>query len=258
MSAGDPPVQVSSDLPGIVASAVKQAVDDSRGLGLTWTLRLATVIVISPITIIYDGDTETSNAVSMIGPLRSGQRVYCLIIPPSGNFVVGATEATMSRGFLGANSTNNGTVCTTPGGGAETAVPAASWDIEPMYSLINNRIYRADLDGFTIESTGTGGAVSLLRLRKGSATTSGTQLGLKEIFHPVGFGGLTQSFTYRFYFKNTSGALVQTKLSLTINGVIGAGTWSLYGDTNDRLTIAVNDCGSVSDNTGFANLLTSV
>lgn len=258
MSDRDPPVQVSSELPDIIASAVKQAVDDSRGLGLTWTLRLATVIVIAPITIIYDGDTETSNAVSMIGPVRSGQRVYCLILPPSGNFIVGSTEATMSRGFLGANATNNGTVCTTPAGGAETAVPAASWDIEPTYSLINNRIYRADLDGFTIESTGGGGAVSLLRLRKGQATVVGTQLGLKELFHPVGFGGFTQSFSYRVYFKNTSGVTVQTKMSLSINGVVGAGTWSLYGDTNDRLTIAINDCGSVSDNTSFANLLASV
>lgn len=257
MSDRDPPVQVSSELPDIIASAVKQAVDDSRGLGLTWSLRMATALTAVPLTIIYDGDTSTSNAISMIGSIDPNQRVYALLIPPSGNFIVGTNETTLSRGLIGANTTNNGIVVSTPAGGAETAVPSASWDSEPRYEFIHNRIYRVDMDGFAIESSGAA-TVSLIRVRKGAATTTGTQLGLKELFHPAGFGGFTQSFSYRTYFKNTTGQTVQSKLSLTINGVVGAGIWQLYGGNEDQLKMVVNDCGWVSDNATFASLLATI
>lgn len=241
-----------------VLAAVQELINQSRALGLTWTLRMATVTTPSPLAVVYDGDTTVVSVVSMIGPLDVNQRIYVLLIPPSGSFVVGTTETSMSRGVLGINATDNGVVCTTPAGGAETAVPSAQWDSEPAYQLPNNRIFRATMSGFTIESTGAGGAVSFVRLRKGQQTTAGTVLGLKEVFHPNGFGGFTQSFCYDAWFKNTSGATVITQLSLTINGVVGGGTWSLSGLTGEPLVIVVQDLAWVADNTTFANTLNSV
>lgn len=241
-----------------VLAAVQELISQSRALGLTWTLRMATVTTPIPLAVVYDGDTTVVSVVSMIGPLDVNQRVYVLLIPPSGSFVVGTTEASISRGELGANATDNGTVVTTPAGGAETAVPSAQWDSEPMYQFLNNRIFRATITGFVIESTGAGGAVSFIRLRKGQQTTAGTVLGLKEVFHPINFGGFTQSFSYDVFFKNTSGSTVSTQLSLTVNGVVGAGTWALSGQTGDPLAIVVQDLAWVTDNAAFANTLNSV
>ena len=247
----DPIATTSLELPGVIASAVQQVVSDSRGLGLTWTLRIATILTTSPLTIIYDGDTDTSNAVSMIGPLAPLQRIYSLIVPPSGNFVVGCLNTTL--GNMGANTSTGGTVVTTPAGGAETAVPAGSWNAEPTYFFEPKVIYKATVSGFMIESTGAGSTVGLIRIRRGSASTTGTVLGLAEKFSPAGFGGLTQSFCYVMYFKNNTSDVVRTKLSLTINGVIGGGTWSLYGTANDApLAVVVESVGSITANLGLS------
>lgn len=88
----DPIAQTPSELPGIITSAVQQVVDNSRGLGLTWTLRMATVVKATPLTIIYDGDTKVVDANSMQGILTPGLRVFVIQVPPSGNFVVGFAE----------------------------------------------------------------------------------------------------------------------------------------------------------------------
>lgn len=241
------------ELPGIVASAVQQVVSDSRGLGLTWALRIATVSTTSPLAIIYDGDTQVINAVSMIGPLAPLQRVYSLMVPPSGNFIVGCLNTTL--GNMGANvcSLVGSAIITTPAGGAETAVPSGTWNVEPNFSFDPDTIYKATITGFVNESTGAG-AVCFIRLRRGSATIIGNQLGLVEMFTPAGFGGLTQSFHYVMYFKNT-GDVVRTKLSLTLNGVIGAGTWSFYGDnTNVPLAVVVESVGSITANPGLSRV----
>jgi hypothetical protein len=241
------------DLPDVVASAVEQVVDNSRALGVSWALRLGTISSTSPLAIIYDGDTQVVNATSMIGPLAIGGRCYVIMVPPSGNFVVGTANITV--GYLGANVAVGGTIVTTPAGGAETAVPSGSWSSEPIYSFDDDTVYKATLTGFVTESTGAGGAVSFLRIRKGAATTTGTQLGLTEVFSPGGFGGLTQGFTHVLYFKNGSGSTVRTRLSLTINGVIGAGTWSLSGTNTDiPLSVVVESVGSIFALPGLKNV----
>lgn len=247
----DPIAQLPSELPGVIASAVQEVVDNSRGLGISWTLRMATIASTSPLVAIYDGDTEVSNVVSMIGPLAPTQRCYVLIVPPSGNFIVGCFTSTL--GNLGANVSNGGV--STPAGGAETAVPSATWDTEPTYSFEDKTIYKATVSGFISESSGAGGAVAFVRLRRGSASITGTQIGLTEIFGPGGFGGLTASFTQMMYFKNTTGSVVRTKLSLTVNGVIGAGVWGLSGIASaNPLAVVVESVGSIFTNPGLSHV----
>jgi len=74
-------------------SAGAQAlVNDAQRLGLTWDLRPATVGSTDPLQVTVDADTIPINATSMVGVLTAGRRVYVLLIPPSGVFIVGFND----------------------------------------------------------------------------------------------------------------------------------------------------------------------
>jgi len=74
-------------------SAGAQAlVNDAQRLGLTWDLRPATVGNIDPLQVTVDADSIPINATSMVGALVTGLRVYVLLIPPSGVFIVGFND----------------------------------------------------------------------------------------------------------------------------------------------------------------------
>lgn len=67
-------------------------IDDAVRLGLTWRLRPATVAgVISPfrMPLLVDGDQTVIDGVSMLGELLEGQRVWVLLMPPAGVYVIG-------------------------------------------------------------------------------------------------------------------------------------------------------------------------
>jgi hypothetical protein len=87
-----PPPTTSQPL----SSPAKAIVDNAKRLGLTWTMRPATVSSLAftttshPVHIIYDGDTATVAAVSVCGVVPPGSRVLCIQIPPSGNFIIGS------------------------------------------------------------------------------------------------------------------------------------------------------------------------
>jgi hypothetical protein len=81
----------STELATLISVAAQEIVSQAKALGLVWTLRLATVSTASADTqtVIFDGDTAPLTVTNMSGaPLVSGQRVYGLIIPPAGNFVI--------------------------------------------------------------------------------------------------------------------------------------------------------------------------
>ena len=93
MTAPDEPVGEATQ------AQIAAIVGNAQRLGLTWTLRQATITDVNPTVLgIYDGDTGgiagqggTPIAMtSMIGSLLLGQRVYVIGVPPSGNFVVGS------------------------------------------------------------------------------------------------------------------------------------------------------------------------
>ena len=86
---------------GAMAQAqVRALVQNASALGLTWTLRPATVSIDSPITAVFDGDTNGIGMTSLIGPVAVGQRVFVLIIPPSGNYIVGSRDPDPDRRAL--------------------------------------------------------------------------------------------------------------------------------------------------------------
>ena len=77
---------------GAMAQAqVRALIQNATALGITWTLRPATVTGYdgSGALAVMDGDTVPIGVTPMISSLAVGQRVYVLVVPPSGNYVVG-------------------------------------------------------------------------------------------------------------------------------------------------------------------------
>jgi hypothetical protein len=103
MTGPDAVDHVTGMLPEVMVATVRQLIEQSRSLGMTWTLRLATVITTNPVRIVFDGDVETnlSPAVPMISEINAQQRVYVLIIPPAGNFICGSASILVVPSRLG-------------------------------------------------------------------------------------------------------------------------------------------------------------
>lgn len=113
---------LATDAPDLMSVGAQSIVGRSKSLGLVWTRRLATVISGSSApscTVIFDNDTIPVAAVSMIGVLTVGSRVYVDMVPPSGNFIVGvAITSSLGRGVIArAESAANSAAV-----GAETVV----------------------------------------------------------------------------------------------------------------------------------------
>lgn len=76
-----------------VKELVQQVVSEANRLGLTWTIKLATVVA-SSLTgglavVVVDGDTVPIRVSSMVGVPPAGARVYVICTPPAGNYIVG-------------------------------------------------------------------------------------------------------------------------------------------------------------------------
>lgn len=240
----------SEEAPDLISAGIQSTVERAASLGLTWDLRPATVSEgSSPAAVlaVYDGDTVDISMVSMIGPLPVSTRVYVIKVPPSGNYIVGFASEISD---LDANSTTQGTVATAAG--TEVAVPSGSWDFEPTFSLLNGSIYACDVSGGVFDSAGTLHQARI-RVREGSATITGTLLGFFQVTLPAGIGANVPYFYARSYIKNVTGTTVSTQLSLTVQRSVGAANVSLFGDSNQPLTVSVHRVGKATQLTGLAN-----
>lgn len=85
-------IEPDKEAPELISVGAQSIVANANRLGLTWQLRLATVVDgadTSAVIALYDSDSVNISMVSMIGALLTGMRVYVLQIPPAGNFIVG-------------------------------------------------------------------------------------------------------------------------------------------------------------------------
>lgn len=77
----------------LINTGISALVENAKRLGLTWTLRPATVgqdnLDGGRVVAVFDGDTERLTMTSLVGALLENDRVYVMIIPPSGNYIVG-------------------------------------------------------------------------------------------------------------------------------------------------------------------------
>ena len=114
---------ISQEAPSLIGIGTQSMVDSAKALGLTWTLRDATVSSPGTVTnalIIYDGDTVPITCINLTGnELELGQRVSGLQVPPSGNFIIGVKDPTFpasginSVGFNGTAVGNDSTASVT-------------------------------------------------------------------------------------------------------------------------------------------------
>lgn len=112
-SAGTPDSIIVQTVPDLIGVGVNALVENASRLGITWTLRIATVstVGIESVDAVYDGDTSAIGMVNMLGTgLAIGQRVYVMMIPPSGNFIVGfATQPLLGNNCTMVSSMASGT-----------------------------------------------------------------------------------------------------------------------------------------------------
>lgn len=240
--------QVAPELIGTGAQAV---VNDAKRLGLTWTITLATVTNTSPVEAVVDGDSVAIGMVSMVGFLSPDQRVYVIQVPPSGNFIVGFVSPARSYYGIGNQTGNLGT--TAP----EAAIILSAWAQEPSVVIHPNQIVKATVNIVLFQSTSTN-TVAAVRIRKGSVTVSGTLL-CRWACQLVTQASLNaNSFTLIGYFKNTTGSVVPTPLSVTLELAGGAPAVSVYSDSQFPLIVEVSPHSTVGVDPVFDARLVSV
>lgn len=139
--------------------------------------------------------------------------------------------------------------------GSEIAITSVSYTAEPTLALANGRVFRFMLQ-FGAYGSSAVASLTVVRVRAGAQTISGTQLGYYDV--NIGpFGGIVAAYSYIGFFKNTSGSTVNTKLSITNIRTTGATTTFLYGDANIPILMTVEDIGSSSD-PNFASLVANI
>jgi hypothetical protein len=87
---------VVTEAPALISVGTQSLVDNASRLGLTWELKLGTVVAVTSTgaaTVTLDADTVPIGVVSMVGTLTVNSRVYVMSVPPSGNFVIGQASA---------------------------------------------------------------------------------------------------------------------------------------------------------------------
>lgn len=83
-----------------IGVGIEALVETFRRMGLMWRLLPATVYTDDSNTpsstqIILDGDTEPTRAISMVGQVPQGARVFVMVVPPQGNYIVGISTGGM-------------------------------------------------------------------------------------------------------------------------------------------------------------------
>lgn len=77
-----------------IGVGIEALVETFRRMGLAWRLLPATVFADNTNTpsstkVTIDGDTDPTRAISMVGQVPQGARVFLMVVPPQGNYIVG-------------------------------------------------------------------------------------------------------------------------------------------------------------------------
>lgn len=245
----DPPSEVAQ----IAASAIRQLSLDPQALGISWNLRIATVASANPLYAQFDGDLAGSALAmtSMVGPCGVGQRVYVLIVPPSGNFIVGFADEPLRAPLDEIPYTVVGTTASSSGG---TEV-ATTWTSQPAMTFGPGRLFK-----FTLNLGMFGGdttpEMNLIRIRQGIGTT-GRVLAVYRADMP-GIAGQVQARVFIGYFKNATASSIVDQLDVTNQYVIGGTGSGLYGDTTIPMMLAVETYGLIVDHTNLSTISVSL
>ncbi len=250
--------------PELISAAVKQILASAKALGLTWSLRIATISVLQSVGSnepplvagIYDGDSAAIGLTNITGEeLLPGQRVYCLMVPPSGNFIIGFVGIPTPPFSTFGVAAPNGNIAQSTGG-VETAVSLANWTTEPVARIRKNKIARITVMLNSFVNTATD-SVFIVRVRLGSVTTTGTILAGWRVDANTA-STTVQSGTFIGYCSNTSNGTSAATLSLSVLNNTGAATVGLYADATLPLVVGVEEICTTDDNPILAAICQSV
>lgn len=216
-----------------VSTLVKAVQDNAERLGLSWSLKIATCVKTSPFKVRFDGDDPSEHTIESAletQPL-TGDRVYVMTVPPSGNYAIGFVAPLLGRLVDIMYCTASGLIASSNVLGTEIAVPSASWTYEPSITFKNERSYMIMSDPSPF-ATGTPATFGQFVIRKGAASVTGTVLALHRCHYPANFNNTGKNEVMTGWVKNFSGADITTKLSLTVTWTVipvGANGLSIYG-----------------------------
>lgn len=250
--------------PELISAAAKQIVANAKALGLTWTLRIATISVLQSVGSnepplvagTYDGDSVAIGLTNITGEeLLPGQRVYCLMVPPSGNFIIGFVGIPIGPFSTFGVAAPNGNIAQSTGG-VETAISLANWSTEPVVRIRKNKIARITVALNSFVNTATD-SVFVVRVRLGSVTTAGTVLAGWRVDANTA-STTVQSGTFVGYCSNTSNGTSAATLSLTVLNAAGAATVGLYADATLPLIVGIEEICTTDQNPTLAAICQSV
>ena len=151
---------------------VTELVARAKQLGLVWTLRAGEMVDnsagVNDMRVVEDGDTAAIRAISMVGNIGIGTRVWVVGIPPAGHYIVGRVGAGAFPGERIATEviTENSAVVTT----VETAVASVT------AKLAIGRTYRVRFAGVVDTSV----ALDLVDVRLRENSAGGTEMNLRR------------------------------------------------------------------------------
>lgn len=210
-----------------VSASTQETVDTAKRLGLTWTLRPATINTIVPLTATYDGDTQPIDMVPLMGPLSIGGRVYGLFVPPAGNFIIGQVDV----GTPGLKDRVDSIVSSAAIGAVETVVLTGN-----TMNFIKNRCYAVKIRGRIITSAAN---TAVYRVRQTNLT--GTELHQMQIVRSNAVG--TE------FYDETRVAVTSATGSdnFVLTATIAAGTTTMQASAQDVRFMEIWDVGPASD-----------
>ncbi|HEX8106113.1 MAG TPA: hypothetical protein VF516_00230 [Kofleriaceae bacterium] len=152
--------------------------------------------------------------------------------------------------------TTNGVMASSTG--AEVAMTAWTGGVSSTFLFKAGWVHEMVIQfGGSDSTAGSSAGRQIARVRKGVNTIVGQQLALMYL-STVGNSGAVTTGSATRYVKNATGADISTQIGMTIQRQTGAGTITLYGDTDVPLTLAMRPLGLISQLTNFAAVAVSI
>lgn len=220
-------------LPRLMSAQADAMVERAKSLGLTWTLRPATVETAptstAPPAVTYDSDSAAVDAVSLIGRVYVNDRVMMLMIPPGGNYIIGNLNTLIPL------TTRIDSASGTAAAGAEAVALTL-----PSMVFAPGSAYRIIWGTDQVSSVAN---VVVWRVRQGTSTAGTTvYLGQKPV--PTGVGG-QQRFESIFYVINATSLNITSQMVLTHQP--SAGTTTAIGSATQVRFLEVTYAGRSTD-----------
>jgi hypothetical protein len=224
--------KLTQEAPALVGIGAQSIVDRGRKLGLTWSLRPATVMAannianLSGIQIQYDGDNTTLQVANLSGQsLQVGDRVMGLEVPPSANYIVGRLGSPAVGLGYWASASSTAPVAF---GGESVILNIATMQWLPL------RAYEIKFRADVLTTTGTNAAIWRIRQDGIAGTVLGVGVWATRNIQSNDWGS-------DLVVVNSTQTTVIADLTLTMAAT--AGTLTASGTTTQVIWLRVYDIG---------------